>query len=356
MKTIVGVFLLAICAAAQPPIQEPLAPPDNFFDSNGVRIRYLDQGHGPPVVLIHGYTGSIERHWIATGVFANLVKDHRVIALDCRGHGKSGKPTDPKAYGAEMAQDIVRLLDHLKIQRAHVVGFSMGAMIAGRLLITNADRLLTVAFVGHHPVRKWTTVDEQEAEASARELEGDLPFRSLILGISPPDAAPPTDDEIRALSRRLIATNDLKALAAFHRGRRTLTVTDAQLAAVRVPTLEIIGSADPNLVDVQELRKVMRALKVVVVDGASHGGERGVLRRTEFLAALHESLADRRGTVRVRAKAARRAISRRNTWLFVHSEGRSPESVRPPCYVALRQPHDNLNGIGVGSGVWLYGH
>ena len=123
---------------------------------------------------IHGYTGYIERHWIATGVFANLAKDHRVIALDCRGHGKSGKPTDPKAYGAEMAQDIVRLLDHLKIRRAHVVGFSMGAMIAGPLLITNADRLLTVTFVGHHPVRKWTTVDEQQAEVSARELEGDL--------------------------------------------------------------------------------------------------------------------------------------------------------------------------------------
>ena len=70
--------ITVICGATQPPIQEPLAPPDNFFDSNGVRIRYVDQGHGPPVILIHGYTGNIERHWIATGVFANLVKDHRV--------------------------------------------------------------------------------------------------------------------------------------------------------------------------------------------------------------------------------------------------------------------------------------
>jgi len=277
-----------ICEAAPPPIQEPLAPPDNFFDSNGVRIRYVDQGHGPPVVLIHGYTGYIERHWIATGVFANLLKDHRVIALDCRGHGKSAKPTDPKAYGAEMAQDIVRLLDHLKIRRAHVVGFSMGAVIAGRLLVTNADRLLTVTFVGHHPMRKWTTLDQQQAEAAARELEGDLPFRSLILAISPPGVPPPTEDEIRTLSRRLSATNDLKALAAFHRGLRTLTVTDAQLAAVRVPALEILGSEDPNLADAQELRKAMPGLNVVVVDGATHGGERGVLQRPELLAALGE--------------------------------------------------------------------
>jgi pimeloyl-ACP methyl ester carboxylesterase len=279
------------CRAAQPPIQETLATPDHFFDSNGVRIRYVDHGHGPPVVLIHGYTGNIERHWIATGVFANLMKDHRVIALDCRGHGKSGKPTDPKAYGAEMAQDIVRLLDHLKIRRAHVVGFSMGAMIGGRLLVTNASRLLTVTFVGHHPVRKWTTVDEQQAEASARELEGDLPFRSLILAISPPGVPPPSEDEIRTLSQRLIATNDLKALAAFHRGLRTLTVTDAQLAAVRVPALEVIGSADANLADAQELRKAMPALKLVVVDGATHGGERGILRRPELLAAFRSFVA-----------------------------------------------------------------
>ena len=50
---------------------------DKFFTSNGVRIRYVDQGAGEPVVLVHGYTNFIENNWIATGVLPNLVKDHR---------------------------------------------------------------------------------------------------------------------------------------------------------------------------------------------------------------------------------------------------------------------------------------
>jgi pimeloyl-ACP methyl ester carboxylesterase len=280
-----ALFLLAVSALAQ-----PVVPRDSFFNSDGVQIRYVDQGQGSAVVLVHGYTGNLERHWLAPGIFADLVKDHRVIALDCRGHGKSGKPADPKSYGAEMGQDIVRLLDHLKIRRAHLVGYSMGAIIAGRLLTTNADRFLTVTFIGHHPVRKWTDDDEQQAEAAARELESDTPFRSLILGISPADAQP-GEDEIRKLSQGLVATNDLKALAAFHRGRRTLVASETALAAVRVPMLEIIGSADPNLADLQDLRKVMPALTVVVVQGATHGGERGVLRRPELLEALRALLA-----------------------------------------------------------------
>src|SRR5436190_17147545 len=102
---------------------QPTAFQSNFLDSNGVRIRYVDQGQGPPVVLIHGYTGNLERHWINPGVFTELARDHRVIALDCRGHGKSDKPHSPGSYGVEMGKDIVKLLDHLKISRAHIVGF-----------------------------------------------------------------------------------------------------------------------------------------------------------------------------------------------------------------------------------------
>src|SRR5881409_3760238 len=118
-------------------------PQDRFLNSNDIRIRYVDEGDGPAVVLVHGYLGNIERHWIKSRVFADLVKDHRVVALDCQGHGKSDKPARPDAYGAEMGEDIVRHLDHLHIARAHIVGFSMGAIIAGHLLTTDPDRFLS---------------------------------------------------------------------------------------------------------------------------------------------------------------------------------------------------------------------
>src|SRR5436190_15121442 len=276
---VIGVLLL--CASRAVAAQEAGAR-DRFFDSDGVRIRYIEQGQGTPVVLIHGYTGNADRHFVNSGVFGNLAADYRVIALDCRGHGKSGKPTDPKAYGREMAQDIVRLMTHLNIPRAHVVGYSMGAILAGYLLTTDADRFLSATFVGYHPVWKWTADDDREAEATARDLESDTPFRSLILAVSPRDAPPP-EDEIRRLSQTLAAANDPKALAAYNRGRRALVVAETQLASVRVPMLGIIGSADPSVGTMQDLKKVVPALPVVVIDGAAHGGERGVMRRPEFL-------------------------------------------------------------------------
>jgi hypothetical protein len=70
---------------------------DRFFDSNGVTIRYVDQGSGEPVVFVHGFSSNIETAWITPGVFSNLAKDHRVIALDLRGRGKSDKPRNALA-------------------------------------------------------------------------------------------------------------------------------------------------------------------------------------------------------------------------------------------------------------------
>src|SRR5262245_35889163 len=92
---------------------------DRFLDAGGVRIRYVEHGAGPPVLLIHGFTGSIERSWIDTGVLPDLARDHRVIAFDLRGHGKSDKPHDPRAYD-RLALDVIALLDHLQLEKVHL--------------------------------------------------------------------------------------------------------------------------------------------------------------------------------------------------------------------------------------------
>jgi pimeloyl-ACP methyl ester carboxylesterase len=262
---------------------------DKYFDSNGVRIRYLDQGSGQPIVLIHGYTSNVERSWMDTGVFANLVKDYRVIALDCRGHGKSDKPRDPRAYGGEMGQDVVRLLDFLNISRAHIVGYSMGGNITAQLLTTNPDRFITATLGGASGRREaWGAQSEQAAEEEAVELENGIPFRSLILRVAPIDEPKPTDEAIRQRSQAMVAVNDTAALAAFMRGRRAQLVTDAQMAAVQVPTLGIVGSADPNLTGMNSLKTIWPALKVIIIEGATHAGERGAQRRPEFVNAIRE--------------------------------------------------------------------
>ena len=121
-------------------------PLDNYFKtSDGVKIHYLVKGQGRPVILIHGYTGSAEGNWFANGVADALAKNHRVVAIDCRNHGKSDKP---QLNGPGKAEDVVELIDHLKIKRAHFHGYSMGGGIVGRLLTMIPDRMITAAFGG----------------------------------------------------------------------------------------------------------------------------------------------------------------------------------------------------------------
>lgn len=78
---------------------------DQFFTSNGVKIRYIITGKGEPVILVHGFAGNLE---VWRALVADLSSDHEAIALDCRGHGKSDKPHEPEHYGIEMVNDIAR--------------------------------------------------------------------------------------------------------------------------------------------------------------------------------------------------------------------------------------------------------
>ena len=262
---------------------------DKSFNSNGVQIRYVEQGAGEPVLLIHGYTRSIETNWLETGVFQDLAKDHRVIAFDLRGHGKSGRPTDPAAYGSDMVQDAIRLLDHLGIRRAHVVGYSLGAIITAKLLTTNPDRFLTATLGGHAGYRNWKPEYDRSVEARATELEqGVVPFRGLVVAMTPPDEPRRTEEQIRALSAALAAVNDVKALAAYNRaGTRALNSTDSEVVAIKVPTLGIIGSLD-NVASMNQLKGILPSLKLVVIDGATHVGDRGAARRPEFVKAIRD--------------------------------------------------------------------
>src|SRR6516225_2263187 len=80
-------------------------PLDNYFKtSDGVKIHYLVKGQGTPVILIHGYTGSAQGNWFSNGIADALAKNHMVVALDCRNHGKSDKP---QLNGPGRAEDVV---------------------------------------------------------------------------------------------------------------------------------------------------------------------------------------------------------------------------------------------------------
>jgi pimeloyl-ACP methyl ester carboxylesterase len=270
----------------------PAAAQDRYFDAGGVRIRYVDTGSGPAVVLVHGFTGDIERSWVNTGLLANLSRDHRVLALDLRGHGHSDKPHDPRAY-EEIGTDVIRLMDHAGVKRAHVVGYSLGGIIVARLLVTHPERFTSAVLGGAAYRRSRSQRADQENEAAAREVEAGI-YRALIISTAATDEPPPGEEAIRARSREIAGSNDVRAHAALMRARRALLVSDAEFAAVRVPTLALVGAADPALPRVQAMRKVLADLHVQVVPGTAHPTvhERGLPRRPEFAQAIRRWIAN----------------------------------------------------------------
>jgi pimeloyl-ACP methyl ester carboxylesterase len=264
---------------------------DKDFDSNGVKIRYTDQGKGEPVLLIHGFGANAEVQWALPGVLKDLAKDYRVIAYDNRGHGKSGKPHDPKKYGMEMVEDAVRLLDHLKLRKAHVVGYSMGAIIAAKLLVTHPDRVLTATLGGAGAARAEDEELMRFVGRMADALEQGKGIGPLIEALTPAGKPKPSPEQIKAINKMFTAFNDTKALVAVGRAWKGFAVSDAQLKANRVPVLALVGADDPLKKGVDALRGRLNDLKVVVIPGADH---MTAFTRAEFLQALRSFLREHR--------------------------------------------------------------
>jgi pimeloyl-ACP methyl ester carboxylesterase len=286
MKRRFGLFLVC-CLVALPTVGR--CAEEGSFDSNGVKIHYVVEGKGEPVLLIHGFTSSIQGQWAAPGIIKALAEDHQVIALDNRGHGKSDKPHDPKQYGTEMVEDAVRLLDHLKIEKAHVVGYSLGAMISCKLLVTHPERLRSVTLGGAGGFREGDST--RRFEILAESLEQGKGFGPLIEALTPAGKPKPSEEEIKQINHFLENGNDTKALAAVIRGGKGLAVSDEAVKANKVPTLALIGEIDPLRKGVDELKERMPDLKVVVIDGADHIT---AFSRPEFVKELKAFLAKNR--------------------------------------------------------------
>jgi pimeloyl-ACP methyl ester carboxylesterase len=242
---------------------------DSYFDSNGVKIHYIVEGEGEPVVLIHGFTADIDMQWRMPGIISKLKQDYQVVALDNRGHGKSGKPHDPKQYGPEMVNDVIRLLDHLKIEKANIVGYSMGGFMTNYLVNNHPDRCVTATLGG----AGWSKANDERTEFMtllADSLEQGKGMGPLIEQLTPANRPKPNAQEIEFINQMIMTRNDPKALAACIRGLRNVTVTANQLKANQVPALCLIGSDDPLKIGVDELQPVMANLKVEVIEGADH--------------------------------------------------------------------------------------
>ena len=212
--------------------------PDQSFSRGDVAINYRVIGAGEPVLLVHGYGDNLMM-W--SGFLADsLARDYRVVAIDTRAFGKSGKPAGAEHYGGAMVDDLVALLDHERIAQAHVVGYSMGAILTAELALTHPGRVRTATMVAGIFPKDSVAMHALGAPwiadiASGRRLTR---FVQYIVPLLP-------DSVARGYSDQLFAESDSAALLGVLEGLPRLSVDWAKVTASQVPVVVAVGIDDP---------------------------------------------------------------------------------------------------------------
>lgn len=231
------------------------------FDSNGVRIHYVMGGRGEAIILLHGFIFSSKSNWIDGGVFEALSREYRVVAFDLRGHGTSGKPHDADRYGIEMAKDVLRLMDHLEIERAHVIGYSLGGIVALKLIEVAPKRLLSLVLGG----AGWVRPGDPQWTGLANMLDQIELGETLSSHFWPNESQRPPQEVVQ-----IVDNNDPAALAALSRAMPDVSVTERALRANRVPILAVFGSNDPHLTEGTSMKGVASHFMLQIIPGLTH--------------------------------------------------------------------------------------
>ncbi len=230
-----------------------MAAIERFASFDGTEIAFRVDGAGPPVVLIHGFAADAEANWRSPGIVSSLVETgHAVVTYDARGHGESGKPHDPAAYGdGAMVRDARALLDHLGAPSVDLVGYSMGSLVASRLVPDEPRcRRLVLGGVGGGLLHGR---GPRRTDAIAEALETD----------DPTTIANPVARAFRIFAERTGA--DRTALAAIQRSNQFATA--ARLDAITAPTLVVCGDKDTLVGSPDELAAAIPGAVTKVVKG-----------------------------------------------------------------------------------------
>jgi pimeloyl-ACP methyl ester carboxylesterase len=226
------------------------------FNSAGVDIAFIDEGAGEPILLIHGFASNVTVNWVDPSWVRFLTREgFRVIAVDNRGHGQSQKLYGVEDYGAPlMAEDARRLLDHLGITRADVMGYSMGARITAFLAL-------------HHPRRVRSCIFGGLGINMVRGMAGTGPIAHALEAPSIDDVTNPAARTFRAFAEQ--TNSDLKALAACIRSARD-PITPDDLKRLACPVLVAVGTDDVVGGSARELADLIPGAEALEIAGRDH--------------------------------------------------------------------------------------
>ena len=226
----------------------PVAAESGYAPVNGIQMYYAVYGSGPPVLLIHGGLGHAD---IWANQVDDLSKDHKVIVADSRGHGRSTRTNEPYGYDL-MASDYLALLDHLKVDKVALVGWSDGGIIGLDIAMKRPERL-TKLF----------------AHAANATVDGLTP----TVGTDPVFSR--YIERMGGEYRRLSKTPDQYDAFVEQIGRMWESQpawTTGQLAAIRVPTAIVLGDHDEAITraHTEYLAKAIPAARLIILPQVSH--------------------------------------------------------------------------------------
>ena len=263
---LIGTSLLRAAVVPQQGGSQTAAAPalltaaDQQFTADGVTLRYRDTGTGDPIVLIHGYSASLES---MAGIAGALPQQYRTIALDVRGFGRSTKFADPARFGQFLVDDVVRLMDHLKVARAHILGHSMGALIAANVAARYPDRVSSVVLVAG-PFYADEATFTRETSRWVTDLESGAGLKNFMLWLFPafkPEMA-------AGFNAQVMKANDLGSLIAVMRSLPKLAVAGLAMDGWKVRL--IAGTGDTLFPLSDAFAKRSRGWRLVEIDGADH--------------------------------------------------------------------------------------
>nr|WP_321459875.1 alpha/beta hydrolase [uncultured Cohaesibacter sp.] len=227
-----------------------------YFKSDNYKISYLDEGDGEPVLLIHGFASNKTVNWVNPGWVQTLTQaGYRVLAIDNRGHGESEKLYDPALYSSPlMAEDARALLDHLGIDQALVMGYSMGARISAFLSLKYPERVKKVVFGGLGGGMIHGTGDPQPIIDALKADDGEK--ASSAVGRAFRQFADQTKSDRLALA------------ACMGSARQKISVDE--LSQMKVPALVAVGTRDAIAGTAKELADVLPDARICDIPGRDH--------------------------------------------------------------------------------------
>ena len=226
------------------------------FRNGPVEIAYLDEGEGDPIVLVHGFASNKETNWVMPGWTTTLRRDgRRVIALDNRGHGQSTKLYEPADYHTDiMARDVAALIEHLKLSRADLMGYSLGSRISA-VVAARRPELVRSVILGGAGIHLIDNAGLRDEIADSFEMP------ALA------DVTDPMGKRFRAFAEQ--TRSDLRALAACLRGSRQ-PVRMEDVTGIRAPALVAVGTKDDITGSPHELAALMSNGRAIDIPDRDH--------------------------------------------------------------------------------------